>query len=170
MRRQMLLAGCSALLAAVLYAQWPAAAGPSERPSKVLVFKQEHKLILLRGDTVLKTYRVALGRNPLGPKTSAGDHRTPEGLYALDWQNPQSKFHFSIHISYPNAKDVANAHRQGVQPGGDIMIHGLQDGLGWIGRFHRFVDWTDGCIAVTNAEMDQIRQAVPIGTPIEIRP
>jgi len=136
----------------------------------VLVFKQEHRLILLRGDTVLKTYRVALGRNPLGPKTRAGDHRTPEGLYALDWQNPQSKFHFSIHISYPNAKDVANAHRQGVQPGGDIMIHGLQDGLGWIGRFHRFVDWTDGCIAVTNAEMDQIRQAVPIGTPIEIRP
>lgn len=119
---------------------------------------------------MLKTYKVSLGRNPIGPKTRAGDHRTPEGTYRIAWRNPQSKFHLSLHISYPGPQDIANARHDGFQPGGDIVIHGLQNRLGWIGRFHRFVDWTDGCIAVTNSEMDQIWRAVPYGTPVEIRP
>ena len=88
----------------------------------------------------------------------------------LDSRNPQSRFHLSIHISYPNAVDVEAARRAGVRPGGAIMIHGIQNGLGWIGRFHRFWDWTDGCIAVTNSEIEEIWRAVPDGTPIEIRP
>lgn len=95
---------------------------------------------------------------------------TPEGNYVLDWRNPRSKFHRSIHVSYPSASDIAKAREEGVHPGGDIMIHGLQNGLGWIGRFHRLMDWTDGCIAVTDAKMDEIWRAIPDGTPIEIRP
>src|SRR5262249_20352104 len=119
---------------------------------------------------VPRTYTVSLGRNPIGPKTRNGDHKTPEGLYSLDWRNPQSKFHLSLHVSYPNSHDVANARRDGVEPGGDIMIHGLPNRLWWIGRFHRWIDWTDGCVAVTNREMDQLWQSVPDGTPVEIRP
>jgi murein L,D-transpeptidase YafK len=127
-------------------------------------------MVLMRKGIILKTYRVSIGRSPIGAKTRAGDHKTPEGNYLLDWRNPKSTFHLSIHVSYPNDSDSANAHHEGLQPGGDIMIHGMQNGLGWIGHFHRFLDWTDGCIAVTNAEMDQIWRAVPDGTPIEIRP
>jgi murein L,D-transpeptidase YafK len=127
-------------------------------------------LLLLRHGQILKSYKVALGHEPVGPKVRAGDHRTPEGNYVIDWRNPQSKFHLSLHVSYPSATDTQRARQSGNVPGGEIMIHGLQNGLGWIGRFHRLVDWTDGCIAVTNSEVDQIWQAVPDGTPIEIRP
>jgi murein L,D-transpeptidase YafK len=154
----------------VAYAAWPSGPAPSAAADKILVLKSEHKMLLMREGKILKAYKVSIGRNPIGPKTRSGDHKTPEGTYVLDWRNPKSKFHLSIHVSYPNASDSANAGRQDLQPGGDIMIHGLQNGLSWIGRFHRFVDWTDACIAVTNPEMDQIWRAVPDGTPIEIRP
>jgi len=157
-------------VAAVFYALAPAGSPPSAAVDKVVVEKSVRKMFLLKNGAVLRAYAVSLGREPLGPKSRAGDHRTPEGNYRLDWRNPQGKFHLSLHVSYLNVRDVENATRDGVQPGGDIMIHGLQNGLGWIGRFHRFVDWTDGCIAVTNSEMDQIWRAVPDGTPIEIRP
>jgi murein L,D-transpeptidase YafK len=156
-------------IAAAIYAMSPPGALPAVAADKVVVLKSEHKLILLRNGTVLKTYKVSIGRNPIGAKMRAGDHRTPEGSYVVDWRNPKSKFHLSLHFSYPNARDIENARREGLQPGGDIMIHGIQNGLGWIGRFHRFVDWTDGCIAVTDAEMDQIWHAVPDGTSVEIR-
>ena len=99
-----------------------------------------------------------------------GDGRTPEGSYRLDWRNPDSRYHRSIHISYPAPEDRARARRLGVSPGGDIMIHGLPNGRGWIGAAHAGYDWTDGCIAVTNAEMDEIWALVDNGTPIEIRP
>ena len=153
-----------------LYALLPPGSSPAERPDRILVEKHLHKLSLVHNGRVIETYTVSLGRNPVGPKTRNGDHKTPEGLYRIDWRNPYSKFHLSLHISYPNAQDSANAHRDGTEPGGDIMIHGLPNRLGWIGRFHRFIDWTDGCIAVTNSEMDQLWRAVPDGTPVEIRP
>ena len=152
------------------YAQWPVGGPPAEKADHVLVLKQERRMFLQRDGRVLATYRISIGRNPEGAKTHAGDHRTPEGRYLLDWHNAQSKFHRSIHISYPNVQDIARSRQESVQPGGEIMIHGIQNGLGWLGRLHRWVDWTDGCIAVTDAEMDQIWQAVPDGTPIEIRP
>jgi len=99
-----------------------------------------------------------------------GDHKTPEGIYVLDHKNPKSGFHLAMHISYPNSLDRERAAKEGVPPGGDIMVHGVKHGFGWVGRLHRLVDWTDGCIAVTNAEMDQFWELVPEGTPIEIRP
>jgi murein L,D-transpeptidase YafK len=152
------------------YADWPAGDPPDELANHILVLKSRRKLTLFHNSRPLKTYEISLGRNPIGPKQQAGDHRTPEGDYVIDWRNPKSNFHLSLHISYPNAQDSRRAHDQNMDPGGDIMIHGIQNGLGWIGRFHRWVDWTDGCIAVTDAEMDQVWRAVPDGTPIEIRP
>jgi murein L,D-transpeptidase YafK len=165
-----LLLALTAVLAVLLYALAPPTSAPRDIADKVLVVKSARQLTLLKNGVPFKTYAVSLGRNPIGPKSLAGDHKTPEGNYLLDSRNSQSKFHLSLHVSYPNLHDRENAQSAGLQPGGDIMIHGMQNGLGRIGRFHRFIDWTDGCIAVTNAEMDQIWRSVPDGTPIEIRP
>jgi murein L,D-transpeptidase YafK len=137
---------------------------------RVLVVKSERKLVLLSQSQVIKTYKVALGGSPVGAKTRQGDHKTPEGLYVLDRRNEHSQFYRSIHISYPSTEDRARARKLGVSPGGDVMLHGLPNGYGWIGGAHRSRDWTDGCIAVTNDEMDEIWRIVPDGTPIEIRP
>jgi murein L,D-transpeptidase YafK len=117
-----------------------------------------------------RTYKVALGGAPMGAKEQEGDHKTPEGHYTLDRRNPKSRFYKSIHISYPNDLDKKRASERGVSPGGDIMVHGLPNGFGWLGATHRNMDWTDGCFAVTNAEMDEIWELVADGTPIEIRP
>lgn len=140
------------------------------RADAVLVDKSDRTLALLRGGRTLKTYRVSLGGAPEGHKRREGDERTPQGRYRLDYRNPNSAAHLALHVSYPDSADVARAAAAGVPPGGMIMIHGIWNGLGWIGRMHRWVDWTDGCIAVTNREMDEIWRAVPNGTPIEIRP
>ncbi|HXZ26962.1 MAG TPA: L,D-transpeptidase family protein [Terriglobales bacterium] len=145
----------------------PAAPGKAD---KILVLKSERKLMLLDHGRLLKTYRIALGSEPVGPKTRQGDHRTPEGLYVIDRRNPRSQFHRALHISYPSAQDRARARRLGVSPGGDIFLHGLPNGQGWIGAAHTLHDWTDGCIAVTDEEIEEIWRAVPDGTPIEIRP
>jgi murein L,D-transpeptidase YafK len=136
----------------------------------VLVVKHDRTLSLLRRGTIIKTYRVALGGHPTGQKIQQGDERTPEGAYSLDWRSSRSQFHRAIHISYPNPSDVSRAKRLGVDPGGDIMIHGLPPAWAWSGRLHRAWDWTDGCIAVTNQELDEIWAAVPDGTTIDIRP
>ncbi len=144
-----------------------------ERPSKadqVVVTKSARTLILLAQGKVLRTYKVALGGSPIGAKEQEGDHKTPEGHYLLDRRNPKSRFYKSIHVSYPNDQDKKRASERGVSPGGDIMVHGLPNGFGWLGATHRNMDWTDGCIAVTNAEMDEIWELVADGTPIEIRP
>ena len=140
------------------------------KADRVLVLKSEHKLLLLNGDKVIKTYLIALGRGGLLPKQQQGDRRTPEGLYAIDRRNRGSNFHRALHISYPNEADRAQARELGVSPGADIMIHGITNGLGWVGASHRITDWTDGCIAVTNAEIEEIWNLVPDGTPVEIRP
>ena len=145
-------------------------AKPAIQADRVLVLKGERTLQLLHHGTVVKSYKVALGGSPSGAKARQGDHKTPEGVYVLDSRNPHSQFHKSIHISYPSAKDRAAAQVKGVSPGGDVFVHGLPNGYGWIGASHRTKDWTDGCIAVTNEEIDEIWLAVADGTPIEIRP
>ena len=137
---------------------------------RVIVSKKERTLQLLSQGTVIKTYKVALGGDPVGPKSQQGDHKTPEGLYVLDSRNAHSQFYKSIHISYPNTGDRAAARQKGVSPGGDVFVHGLPNGYGWVGASHRLKDWTDGCVAVTNQEIDEIWRAVPEGTPVEIRP
>jgi murein L,D-transpeptidase YafK len=136
----------------------------------VLVAKSERRLALLKDGKVIRTYRVALGKNPFGPKTQQGDGRTPEGLYRIDGRNAGSGFFRALHISYPSAADREGARKDGVSAGGDIMIHGIKNGFGWVGRLHRLVDWTNGCIAVTDEEMREIWNAVPNNIPIEIRP
>ena len=137
---------------------------------KVIVIKQERLLMLMKEGEIFRAYRVALGKKPVGHKEICGDQRTPEGFYTLDSRNPESRFYKAIHISYPNDNDIMNAQRLGKQPGGDIMIHGLPHNLNHLGALHRKVDWTDGCIAVTNSEIEEIWKLVPDGTPIEIRP
>jgi murein L,D-transpeptidase YafK len=146
------------------------AAAEKVQADHVLVHKKEHTLILLKEGKPLKTYKVALGGNPVGAKTRQGDHRTPEGDYVLDRRNPHSQYYRSIHISYPNAEDRAQAAKLGVAAGGDVMIHGLPNGEGYLRGLHRLHDWTDGCIAVTDEEMDEIWRIVPDGTPITIEP
>jgi murein L,D-transpeptidase YafK len=141
-----------------------------QRVDLVVVYKQQHKLVLLSQGKEVKSYRVALGGDPVGPKTREGDHRTPEGRYTLDSRNSQSKFYEAYHISYPNAKDAAAARAAGVRAGGNIMLHGLPKDYAWVGKAHTLHDWTDGCIAVTNEEMDEIWKEISIGTPIEIKP
>ena len=142
----------------------------SNTPSRVLVLKTEHKLLLLDdSNNVMRSYSIAIGRGGLEPKQRQGDHRSPEGFYLIDRHKSDSRFHRALHVSYPNDFDRARARTLGVDPGGDIMIHGIQNGLGWLGPLHRSVDWTDGCIAVTDDEIEQIYSAVPDGTPVEIR-
>lgn len=137
---------------------------------RMILKKSERKLILMKGELVLKSYKVALGRNPIGPKRQEGDKKTPEGSYIIDRHDPKSSFHLSLHISYPSAADHEQALHRGVRPGGDIMIHGIRSGMGWIGPLHRLADWTQGCIAVTNREIEEIYAIVPDGTPIDLQP
>ena len=143
---------------------------PSVSAGRVVVYKSERKLVLLSQGMEIRSYKVALGSEPVGPKTRLGDHRTPEGAYTLDSRNPNSHFYKAFHISYPSPKDIATANKLGVSPGGDIMLHGLPKDYAWVGKAHTLHDWTDGCIAVTNEEMDELWKLVPVGTPIEIKP
>jgi murein L,D-transpeptidase YafK len=137
---------------------------------KILIEKKERLLMLLSRGKVLKTYKIALGGNPSGPKERQGDNKTPEGTYVIDSRNKGSRYHMSLHISYPNEKDKKRAKELGVSPGGDIMIHGLKNSFSWLGDDHTEVDWTKGCIAVTDAEIEEIYKLVPKGTIVEIRP
>jgi murein L,D-transpeptidase YafK len=143
---------------------------PLARADKVLILKKDHILQLLKDGKPFKEYKIALGTHVDGAKTQQGDGKTPEGSYVIDSRNAQSRFHRSLHISYPNAQDVASAKEKRVNPGGDIFIHGLPLKYAFVGAAHRVHDWTLGCIAVTDAEIDEIWKLVPNGTPIEIRP
>jgi len=142
----------------------------SQKIDRVVVLKKEHRMILYSGNTVIKSYAVALARGGLRPKEQRGDHRTPEGAYRIDSRRSASAFHRALHVSYPSEADRARARKMGVDPGGDIMIHGIRNGLGWLGSTHRFMDWTDGCIAVTDSEIEEIWGLVGDGTTVEIRP
>ncbi len=137
---------------------------------KILIEKKARRLTLLSKGRVLKTYKIALGGNPIGPKERQGDNKTPEGIYFIDSRNKDSRYHISLHISYPNEKDKKRAKELGVSPGGDIMIHGIKNGYSWVGDFHSESDWTNGCIAVTNEEIEEIDRLVQDGAIVEIRP
>jgi murein L,D-transpeptidase YafK len=148
----------------------PAMAAANAQATMIVVDKKARKLMLLHDTNVLKTYDVSLGRAAGGSKQQEGDGRTPEGRYVIDAKNQSSRFHLALHVSYPDAADRDRARRLGVSPGGDIMVHGLRNGLGWLGGLHRAVDWTDGCIAVTDSQVEEIWSLVAVGTPIEIKP
>jgi murein L,D-transpeptidase YafK len=142
----------------------------SPKADKILVEKGARRLTLLSGSRTLKEYHIALGFSPIGPKEREGDGRTPEGIYIIDFHKPDSAFHRALHVSYPSAQDNARAAEAGLSPGGDILIHGLPSGLGALGAGYRLRDWTAGCIAVTDPEIDEIYSSVDDGTPIEIVP
>jgi outer membrane protein assembly factor BamD (BamD/ComL family)/L,D-peptidoglycan transpeptidase YkuD (ErfK/YbiS/YcfS/YnhG family) len=137
---------------------------------RILIEKKERRLKLISKGEVLKTYKIALGGNPNGPKERQGDSKTPEGTYFIDSRNKDSRYHLSLHISYPNERDRKRARELGVSPGGNIMIHGIKDGFSWAGASHTEVDWTKGCIAVTDEEIEEIAKVAPNGTVVEIRP
>lgn len=141
--------------------------GPADR---ILIEKKARRLMLISQGEVLKSYKIALGGNPIGPKERQGDNKTPEGTYVIDGRNKDSRFHLSLHISYPNERDKKRAKKLGVSPGGDIMIHGIKNGFSWAGDVHTEVDWTKGCIAVTDEEIEEISELAPNGTIVEIRP
>jgi murein L,D-transpeptidase YafK len=163
--------------ASILVAVWMSvsvasriAAQAATKVDRILVEKSKRTLKLMDGTKTLKTYKVALGGQPVSAKDRQGDHKTPEGIYSVDAKNPNSQFYKALHISYPNQADRANARKLGVSPGGDVEIHGLGAKWGWLGAKHRLTDWTDGCIALTNEEIDEIYPLIKVGTTVEIRP
>jgi murein L,D-transpeptidase YafK len=144
--------------------------GPVALADSVVVEKKAHRLTLYHLGRPLKAYRIALGGQPVGDKVSAGDRRTPEGVFAVIARNDNSDFHLALRLSYPDERHQAVADSLGVSPGGDIMIHGLPKGRSQVGAQHRIVDWTNGCVALTDEEIEELWRAVPVGTPVEIKP
>lgn len=143
--------------------------GPIALADSIVIEKKAHRLTLYHMGRPIRTYLVALGADPEKDKLSAGDRRTPEGLFSIEARNPYSQYHLALQISYPDAMHRSRAEALGVSPGGNIMIHGLPNGRGKTGAFHRTVDWTNGCVALTDEEMDEIWSVVPIGTPVLIK-
>jgi murein L,D-transpeptidase YafK len=165
--RPLVLLASATALAVCVSAQTTVQAKTADR---IVIFKSAHSMKLMHGREILRTYQVALSTVPAGAKERLGDHKVPEGDYVIDRKNPQSKFHLALHVSYPNATDRTRAHKLGVEPGGDIEIHGLPKSYARLGALHRQTDWTDGCVAVTNAEIEEIYPMVPVGTTVEIHP
>lgn len=160
-----------ALGGVLTWANWPTSTLPEGTAvDRVVVKKSARVLELYKGAQLVRSYPVSLGRRPIGAKEHMGDGRTPEGNYRLDYRKLDSSFHRALHISYPDLRDVAAARAKGADAGGLIMIHGMKNGLGWIGRIHRAIDCTDGCVAVTDREIEEIIRLVPDGTPISILP
>ncbi len=137
---------------------------------RIVIEKSARTLSIFANSKKLQTYRVALGRNPVGAKQEEGDKKTPEGIYKINGRNAQSSFHLALHVSYPSDQDKARAAVRDVSAGSDIMIHGIRNGLGWIGALHRLRDWTVGCIALTDEEIEELWRVTPDGTAVEIRP
>ncbi len=179
MRKAIVTIGCLGVAALLALVAWdflklnrtpPVLAPETERADRILIEKAARRATLFREGKPLKTYAMSLGGNPLGHKQQEGDRRTPEGGYTIDFKNPRSRFHLALRVSYPDARDRESAVRRGVLPGGDIMIHGLPNGLGWLGGLHLLQNWTDGCAAVTNRQIEEIWALVDVGTRVEIRP
>jgi murein L,D-transpeptidase YafK len=139
------------------------------KADRIIVLKSERKLFLLKDTSIIKTYNISLGKNPVGVKQMEGDSKTPEGKYIIDWRNKGSKYHLSLHISYPNKVDSLEALERGFDPGGNIMIHGRPNYIGWLPFIFDKRDWTDGCIAVTNVEIEEIWNSVVNNTEIFIK-
>lgn len=141
---------------------------PCSAVDLVRIDKSERKMYLLDQGEIVKSYRIALGRNPKGHKLQEGDQRTPEGTYTLDYKKEDSSFYRSMHINYPNEVDIANAQGRGVSPGNLIMVHGQPNGRGWLAAKTQLRNWTQGCIALSNPQMDEFMALVQVGTPIQI--
>jgi len=173
--RFLLLAGALAFLGVAVFAAGRAPRGDDKplrtgaKADLIVVEKVAHRMTLYAHGRALKSYTISIGSGGTEPKTRQGDELTPEGSYAIDARNAHSCCYRSLHISYPSAADRAVARARGVKPGGDIMIHGLRNYTGFLGSLHRLMDWTNGCIAVTDDEMDELWRAVPDGTPIRIQ-
>jgi murein L,D-transpeptidase YafK len=160
------------LLTALLFVGliWTLDAKAAIVADSIVISKSAHTLSLKSGKTVLKTYHVALGRGSGGAKQFAADNRTPEGKYIIDEKKSFTKFHKALHISYPNGDDRARAAKLGQPAGGDIEIHGLPATFAWLGSLQHAMDWTAGCIALSNDEIDEVWKMVSVGTPVEIDP
>ena len=168
-----LIASCVLALAASVYTALPARSQSlpaNTRIDFIVVEKAKRTMSVYAGEKLLKTYRIALGQQPVGAKQVQGDMKTPEGRYFIDGKNPNSQYHKNLGVSYPSAKDRAHAKKLGKPPGGDIKIHGLPNGMPDIGSAHALHDWTWGCIAVTNEEIDELYKAVTVRTIIDIKP
>lgn len=140
------------------------------RADSLVIDKGDRTMRLYSGGAVVKRYAIALGFEPVGPKRRQGDGRTPEGRYTISGRNPESIYHLSLRISYPDVEDIRRARKAGLNPGGDIFIHGWPDSVAEKNASPPAGDWTRGCIAVTNAEIEELWRAVPVGTPVVIYP
>ncbi len=147
-----------------------AAAANPEKADLVVVEKGRHRLSLYKGGKLLASYHAAFGGNPVGSKEKEGDGKTPEGRYVLDNKKSDSGYHRAFHISYPDTKDIEHAKKLGVSPGGDVMVHGQKNGFGWASFVTQRFNWTKGCIALSNDDLDAMWNVVEVGTVIEIRP
>lgn len=171
MKKWILRASLAIVGIAIVYYFYPETWLPADtKIDKLVVIKSKRAMEAYSNGRVIKTYRISLGQNPLGDKVSEGDKRTPEGEYTINAKNRKSAFHKNLGVSYPNQTDLHEARERGVDAGGNIKIHGLKNGIGFIGKFHRLLNWTAGCIAVTDEEMDELYKKVEIGTPIIIKP
>lgn len=171
-KRRIVFALLAGGLVLIGWAHWPLAQALAEleRCDSLLVRKSARSLELYEQGIKVATVPIALGAHPIGHKLEQGDERTPEGDYVIDYLHPRSSYSLALHISYPATTDRLEALRQGRDPGGNIMIHGLPNGMGFLGRTHRWLDWTNGCIALTNPEIRAVYRAVRPGTPIRILP
>jgi murein L,D-transpeptidase YafK len=135
---------------------------------KIVIDKSDRSMSVYSGEDVITQYKVAIGRGDSDAKRCEGDKRTPEGSYVISAHKADSGYHYALRLSYPSVADTENARALGCNPGGDIMIHGMRNGFGWIGRLHRLFDWTLGCIAITDREIDELAKLAPVGTRVEI--
>ena len=154
----------------ILFLHYSPPVDNSIKVDKIVVKKSKRVLEIYSKDRLIKSYKISLGFNPVGKKHFQGDGKTPEGKYYINDKNPYSKFHKNLGISYPNQADKAFARKRGKSPGGAIKIHGLPNGYGWLGRIHLLWDWTAGCIALTDEEIDELYKIIKVGTPVWIKP
>jgi murein L,D-transpeptidase YafK len=142
---------------------------PPIKATRVVIEKSKRIMKLYAGNTELASFEVSLGRTPTGAKECEGDNKTPEGVFHVTEHKENSAYYRSLRLSYPEQKNIEIAKTIGCKPGSDIMIHGIKNGLGWLGRWHRLLNWTKGCIALTNEEIEKVWNLVPNGTPVEIK-
>ena len=169
--KSFLFLGSFLLIVATIWNYWPYSKLPDNLiVDRIVVEKRLRKMTVYSKGLSVRTYSISLGSEPTGAKEFEGDMRTPEGEYIIDSKNSNSRFFRNLGISYPNSTDLKNVRNIGRTPGGDIKIHGMQSKYTFIGKFQRLSDWTNGCIALTNEEIEDLFNHVPVGTPITIKP